>query len=171
MSTETLSQPLDQPPSQRSRRRHRAATGVLFGVVALMLSACTVQSGGHYQVDLVAGPGYHFHIYQTPTAQVWGYHRLFCKGDANCTLQFLKGQVQVNGIAGAVSGIDKFFDADQAGDFIGALNDATPANASVNAPGRFGCLSGYRNLVPWYDPDWYSASFNGDYCRLGQKVS
>jgi hypothetical protein len=155
----------------RGTRRPRRLLTMAALVLSLTSAAgCTVTQNAHYQVDYVYW-GYHFHIYQRPTTQVWFIHVAACANDANCTFSFVRGQVEVNGIFGWLTGVDRFFDDDVA-DFAEALAAATPPNPSVNEPHRFGCLSGYRNTA-WYfnDGDWYASGYHPSFCFLGTAVS
>lgn len=149
------------------RRLRNMAIGLV--AMAAVASGCTVSQNKQYQVDYVVW-GYHFHIYQIPTAQIWGWHKLFCHDDYLCTLYFVRDQVELNGIVDVVSGVGAFFDEEDRGDFRQALDSITPANPTVNEPLRFGCLGGYKNLTPNVDGDWYGSAANGDWCRPGEKV-
>ena len=158
-------------PVRRRGRRLRARLALLVLSVVTLCSACTVTSGAHYQIDLVVS-GYHFHVYQLPTSQIWLMHLMRCGSDADCTLEIIWSTLDINGLVGAAAGVHEFFDdTEDIGDFAGALAEATPSNPSVNQAWRFGCLGGYRNTSwPWNDGDWYGSAYNGDWCRYGQSL-
>jgi hypothetical protein len=152
----------------------RRSIGILVIALSSLLiaSGCTLTRNGHYQVDAVPGPGYHFHIYRRPMVLIWFTHDKICGWGAGCTMGFIKEQLAVNGIFGAVSGLDFFFDDDTA-DFDDALRSAPhPWPLSVNLPEQYGCLGGYKNLlVPHADGDWYGDPPDRPWCPLGQPIS
>lgn len=150
----------------RSLRRGMAAASLML----LLTSGCTVRQNEQYQVDLVA-TGYHLHLYRTTTTLLVWFNEVACRRDAGCTLGTVQRQAEVNGILGALSGFDAFFD-DDAADF-GAALDAVPRPAvfSVNTPELVGCLGGYKNLLwPHSDGDWYADAPSAPWCGTGLPV-
>lgn len=149
-----------------SLRRGLAAATLML----LLTSGCTVRQNEQYQVDLVA-TGYHLHLYRTTTTLTLWFHAIACRSDPGCTLGLVQRQAQVNGVFGALSGFDFFFDDDVA-DF-GAALDAVPRPAvfSVNTPELVGCLGGYKNLLwPHSDGDWYADGPAEPSCLTGLPV-
>lgn len=165
-------------PSRRPQARRRARRRVgrlrhLAAVVtttAVLLGACTVSQNKQYQVDVVA-TGYHFHLYRTTSMMIWWAHSSLCGWMAECTLQKVRDQAQVNGIFGAISGLDFFFD-DDVQDFDEALTYSVhPWPLSVNLPEQYGCLGGYKNLIiPHSDGDWYSDWPDKPWCLVGSAL-
>jgi hypothetical protein len=145
--------------------------GAALAVAALMASGCTVRQNDQYQVDLVA-TGYHFHLYRTTTMMIWFAHSTLCSWNPNCTLQRVKDQASVNGILGALSGVDFFFD-DDGPDFDDALRSTPhPWPLSVNLPNQYGCLGGYKNtIIPRSDGDWYGDPPDRPWCLVGKPLS
>ena len=152
----------------RRKRFRMFALSVTAAVI--LISGCTVRENQQYQVDLVA-TGYHFHIYRATTMMTWFAHASLCSWHADCTLQKVRDQAQVNGIPGALSGFDSFFDDDVA-DFDDALRSTPhPWPLSINLPAQYGCLGGYKNLViPHADGDWYGDDPSAPWCQIGEPL-
>ncbi len=151
----------------------RSISRVVIALVSVVLiaSGCTVHRNGHYQVDAVPGPGYHFHVYRNPTMMIWFAHSTLCSWDPGCTLQTVRSQLDANGIFNTVSGLDFFFD-DDVDDFNDALRSTPhPWPLSVNLPDQYGCLGGYKNLfIPHGDGDWYGDPPDRPWCQLGEPL-
>lgn len=149
------------------RLRHLAAAVI---TALILLGGCTVNQSQHYQVDVVA-TGYHFHLYRTTSMMIWWAHSSLCGWAPECTLQKVRDQAQVNGIFGAISGLDFFFD-DDVQDFNEALiYSVHPWPLSINLPEQYGCLGGYKNLiVPHSDGDWYSDWPDKPWCLVGSAL-
>lgn len=152
---------------QSVRLRRAIAAFALAGLVA---SGCTVRQNEQFQVDLVA-TGYHFHIYRATTMMVWIAHASVCSWNPDCTLQKVRDQAAINGVFGALSGFDFFFDDDR-DDFNDALMSTPhPWPLSVNLPEQYGCLGGYKNvIIPHADGDWYADNQSAPWCPVGQPL-
>jgi hypothetical protein len=153
------------------KRRSIGRALVVAATCLLIASGCTITRNAHYQVDLVPGPGYHFHVYRKPTLMIWFTHDAICQWDAACTLNIVRDQLVVNGIFNTIGGLDKFFDDDVA-DFDDALRSTPhPWPLSVNLPEQYGCLGGYKNLlIPQADGDWYGDPPHQPWCHLGEPI-
>ena len=102
LHTETLH--TETPNHRRRRRTSRRAATALISVLALglMMSGCTMKEDNQYRVDIQPWGTLYVHLYQVPSFAIVVLRDYQCRGNMDCTANYLRSSVKVEGPASMV---------------------------------------------------------------------
>jgi len=95
----------DSPNSPAGRRgrvgqRRRCFTALMSALaLATFMSGCTMSEGNQYRVDIQPWGTLYVHIYQVPSFGMILLRDTHCRGNIDCTANFLRANVNVSGPA------------------------------------------------------------------------
>jgi hypothetical protein len=131
-------------------------TATAFLAVSLA-AACTVKESEQYVVQL-GDRAVYGHIFQKPTQQILQVHYQHCRGDVNCTANFLRNNVKLSGRGAA--------------EWNQALrDDRGTLKSSIERirAGQGKCLVIKKDIVP---PNFGNTNFEvssrPEWCKVGQ---